>query len=105
MPLPSARANGSNRLHSVVITFMAECFWPGVTFEQVAEAGESVRQAALAINSDGLLARYNGSILIPTDEIALFLFEASSLAVASDLNQRAGIPSERILEVVRLDPR
>lgn len=78
---------------------MAECFWPGVTFEQVAAAGESARQAARAISSEGLFARYIGSILIPTDEIALCLFEASSLDVASDLNQRAGIPSERILEV------
>ena len=84
---------------------MAECFWPGVTTQRVAEAGESLRQSARAINSEGRLARYIGSILIPTDEIALCLFEATSLEIASEVNRRAGIPSERILEVVRLDPR
>ena len=84
---------------------MAECFWPGVTTQQVLDAGESVRRSARAISSEDHLARYIGSILIPTDEIALCLFEASSIHIASEVNRRSGIPSERILEVVRLDPR
>lgn len=81
---------------------MAECFWPGVTSQKVADAGERVRQAAAAINSEGCFARYVGSILVPTDEIALCLFEATSLAAASELNRQAAIPSERILEIVRI---
>jgi hypothetical protein len=47
-------------------------------------------------------ARYLGSILVPTDEIALLLFEAASIAAATELAQQAAIPSERILEIVRL---
>ena len=78
---------------------MAECFWPGVTEQQLAFAGDRARRAA-----DGVHAHYLGSILVPTDEIALCLFEAASLDAASDLNRRAGIPFERILEVVRLGP-
>jgi hypothetical protein len=84
------------------MTFMAECFWPGVTAQKVADAGESVRQAAHAISSEGCFARYIGSILVPTDEIALCLFEAASMAAASEVNRQAAIPSERILEIVRL---
>lgn len=80
---------------------MAECFWPGVTFEQVADAGERVQDASPA---DGFAARYLGSILVPSDEIALFLLEASSLEAATELAQHAAIPSERILEIVRLGP-
>jgi len=86
-----------------VITFMAECFWPGVTAQKVADAGERLRHASQAIASDGSLARYLGSILVPSDEIALCLFEAASIDVATEVNRRALTPSERILEIVRLD--
>ena len=48
------------------------------------------------------LARYLGSILVPSDEIALFLLEAVSLDAATALAQQAAIPAERILEIVRL---
>jgi hypothetical protein len=86
-----------------VLTFMAECFWPGVTAQKVADAGERLRHASQAIASDGGLARYLGSILVPSDEIALCLFEAASIDVATEVNRRALTPSERILEIVRLD--
>jgi hypothetical protein len=87
-----------------VITFMAECFWPGVTEQKVKDAGARGRRAAQAVSSEGGSARYIGSILVPSDEIALCLFEATSLDEASEVNQRAAIPFERILEIVRLDP-
>ena len=85
-----------------MLTFMAECFWPGVTAQKVADAGERVRQASQAITSADRLACYLGSILVPADEIALCLFEAASIDVAMDVNRRAAIPSERLLEIVRL---
>ena len=108
---PAARVapHAYRRLHGVagtkrcgVTTFMAECFWPGVTAEKVAAAGERVRQAAQAISPDDGFARYLGSILVPGDEIALCLFEAASIDLATEVNRRAAIPSERILEIVRL---
>jgi hypothetical protein len=85
-----------------VKAFMAECFWPGVTEQQLMDAGARARQAAGAISSGD--ACYTGSILVPSDEIAFCLFEATSLDAASDLNRRAAIPFERILEIVRLGP-
>jgi hypothetical protein len=39
---------------------------------------------------------------VPADEIALCLFEAPSHAAASELNEVAAIPSERILRIVQL---
>ena len=85
-----------------MLTFMAECFWPGVTTQKVADAGDRLRHAAQAIASEDAIARYLGSILVPSDEIALCLFEAASIDVATEVNRRAVIPSERILEIVRL---
>jgi Protein of unknown function (DUF4242) len=85
-----------------VITFMAECFWPGVTEQKVADAGERVRQAAGALAAQGRSSRYVGSILVPSDEIALCLFEAPSEAAAAELGEQAAIPFERILRIVQL---
>jgi hypothetical protein len=83
-------------------TFMAECFWPGVTVRQVADAGARARRAALASRSEAGPTRYIGSILVPSDEIAFCLFEAASLEAAGELGRSAAIPFERILEVVRV---
>jgi hypothetical protein len=82
--------------------FMAECFWPGVTEEKIAEAGERMRRAAQALTPGGRASRYIGSILVPVDEIALCLFAAPSAATAAELNETAEIPFERILRIVQL---
>jgi hypothetical protein len=82
--------------------FMAECFWPGVTEEKVAEAGERMRRAALGLTKRGRASHYIGSILVPVDEIALCLFAAPSAAAAAELNETAAIPFERILRIVQL---
>ena len=83
---------------------MAECFWPGVTRRMLESAGRRGHRAAQAVSSDGGSSRYLGSILVPSDEIALCLFEAPSLETATEVSQQAAIPFERILEIVRLDP-
>lgn len=83
---------------------MAECFWPGITERDLLEAGGRARRAAEATTGDLGPVRYLGSILVPADEIALCLFEAPSLGAASKVNRQAAIPSERILEVLRLAP-
>jgi hypothetical protein len=85
-----------------VTVFMAECFWPGVTEQSVGDAGERLRRAARALAGQGRASHYIGSILVPADEIALCLFEAPSHAAASELNEVAAIPSERILRIVQL---
>jgi hypothetical protein len=85
-----------------VTIFMAECFWPGVTEQQLADAGERIRHAALALTAQGRACRFLGSILVPTDEIALCLFEAPSHAAACELDEAAALPSERVLEIVQL---
>jgi hypothetical protein len=83
---------------------MAECFWPGVTEQQLVDAAARAQRAALATVSEGTPARYLGCILVPADEIAFCLFEAPSLEVAGDIGRRAAIPFERILEIVHLRP-
>jgi hypothetical protein len=85
-----------------VTAFMAECFWPDVTRQKVAAAGARAYDVSHANSSTGSRACHRGSILVPTDEIALFLLDAQSLDAATALARRAAIPAERVLEIVRL---
>jgi Protein of unknown function (DUF4242) len=87
-----------------VLTFMAECFWPDMSEAKVQAAGTRAGHAARAASRDGDAVRYLGAILIPADEVAFCLFEASSAQLVREINQRAQIPFERILATVRLDP-
>ncbi len=84
---------------------MAECFWPGVTEKKVRDAGTRGRRAARNASANSGYPRYLGSILVPTDEIALCFFEARSIEVADDISRRAAIPFERIIETVHLQAR
>jgi hypothetical protein len=82
---------------------MAECFWPDMTEAKVREAGTRAGHAARAASRDGDAVRYLGAILIPADEVAFCLFEASSAHLVREISLRAEIPFERILATVRLD--
>jgi hypothetical protein len=85
-----------------VTAFMAECFWPGITLRKVAAVGARAHAVCEEVSSAGVGCRHLGSILVPADEIALFLLEATSLDAAIALAEQAAIPAERILEIVRL---
>jgi len=87
-----------------VLTFMAECFWPDMSEAKVQAAGTRAGHAARAASRDGDAVRYLGAILIPADEVAFCLFEASSAKLVQKISERAQIPFERILATVRLDP-
>jgi hypothetical protein len=86
-----------------VLTFMAECFWPDMSEAKVQAAGTRAGHTARAASRDGDAIRYLGAILIPADDVAFCLFEASSAQLVRKISQRAEIPFERILETVRLD--
>jgi hypothetical protein len=76
-------------------TFVAECFWPGVTPADLLALDERVRRAAGAGS-----ARYLGSMLMYEDEVVLCQFEGSAEAVRA-LAERAEVPFERMLETSR----
>ncbi len=78
-------------------SFVAECFWPGVTDRDVRALDERAAASAAALASDGEAVGYLGSILVRDDEVVLCLFEGSAAAVRLTA-ERAAIPFERILE-------
>jgi hypothetical protein len=73
-------------------TYLAECFWPGVTAAKLADAATKA-----AAPSEATCLQL---ILIPEDEIVLGLFHANSSAAVTRASRRAGLPTERIVRCV-----
>jgi hypothetical protein len=83
--------------------YAAKCYWPGVDeaeFETIAAraAANSSRDA-----EDGV--RYLGSLLFGDDKLVLCMFEAPSPLAVKRASERAGIPCERVMGSVWLEPR
>ena len=76
--------------------YAAECFWTGVTEQDVRVQEDRIREAVSEIASNGQLLSYTGSLLMPTDEVVMFLFEGPEDQVVLAA-QRAGIPFDRII--------
>ena len=79
-----------------VATYVAECFWPGVTESDLAAATRRLSQDDAAECLE--------LILIPRDEIVLCLYRAPTPIAVTDAVRRAGFPAERIVESVRIAP-
>ena len=79
--------------------YTAKCFWPG--------AGEGeIRLAAARASREAVQhhAGFRGALYLPTDELVLCLFEATSpLSVKSECKS-AGMPCERVMETVWIAP-
>ena len=83
--------------------FVAECYWPGITTEQLAAADERTGHA-LAHGHEPA-PRQVGSILIPADELVLRLFVGGSAQLVEAANREAAVPVERVVRAVAFDGR
>jgi hypothetical protein len=80
--------------------WVAECFWPGVSDEDVRDIDRRVHGAVVDLSGRLTSASYLGSLRITDDEVVLFLFQGPIVSV-QQLVQRAGIRAERILRCTR----
>jgi hypothetical protein len=78
--------------------FVIECYWPGVTEEQVRTALARLQR----VGGQAFLSR--GCILLKADATAFFLVEATSVAEVRATNELAGIAADRIAEAVEIAP-
>ncbi len=83
-----------------ILSFVAECFWPGVRETDLHELDERAQAAAAAVSVAGEEVRYLGSILLRTDEVVLCRFGGGAVAVRRAAEE-ASIPFERILETAQ----
>jgi Protein of unknown function (DUF4242) len=79
-------------------TYVAECFWPGVTRADLSTLHARAARAAGGSSESELGARYRGWMLMPDDEVVFCFFDAVSAGAASVAARAAGIPYARIVE-------
>ena len=78
-------------------SFVVECFWIGVTDDDLRRIDERAAAAVEGLDSAANNVRYLGSVLMREDEVVLCFFEGTAEGVRHAA-QDAAIPFERILE-------
>jgi hypothetical protein len=80
--------------------FTAKCFWPGVTEDELrlaaARAGGETGEQPHTV--------FRGALYLPVEQLVLCLFESSSRASVKSASERAGMPCERVIETVWVEP-
>lgn len=83
--------------------YAAKCYWPGVTRSDLEQA--AARAAETGSDPRPGDVTYRGSLLFCDDELVLCLFEGPSQAAVKGVSERAGIPCERVMNSVWLEPQ
>ena len=78
-------------------SFVAECFWVGVTDDDLRRIDERAAAAVEGLDPAANNVRYLGSVLMREDEVVLCFFEGTAEGVCHAA-QDAAIPFERIVE-------
>ena len=78
-------------------SFVAECFWVGVTDDDLRRIDERAAAAVEGLDPAANNVRYLGSVLMREDEVVLCFFEGTAEGVRHAA-QDAAIPFERIVE-------
>ena len=96
------RGSGGDRLDAVeegrCTEYLAECFWPGVTENDLTDLDGRARASAEATAG----VRYLGSMFVPGDEVVFCFFDAPSTEAVQAVAERGAIPFERIVESVHV---
>jgi hypothetical protein len=79
---------------------MVECFWPGATAPDVAEAAARLDEASAAMAAEGGEVRRTVTTFVPEEETVLWLFDADGEASLRALARRADVRFDRVLAVV-----
>jgi hypothetical protein len=98
LPRKAVASLGKGR--TSVPTYLVERYWPGVTSELLLEALNRGRQVIEQMSVEGTRIRDISCTLIPGEEVVFSVYEGPSAAAVRQLNERAGIPVSRIVEVV-----
>ena len=78
------------------VDFVAECFWSGVTEQDVRASDSRLCAAISELVSNGHHIGYAGPLVMPTDEVVMYLFEGTE-EIVKLAAERAGIPYDRII--------
>jgi len=83
-------------------TFLVERYWPGIDLATLRPVLGRLDAAAQAMRAEGAPVEHVGSILMPVDEVVFSLISARDEALVRELNERAGLPVDRITVAISL---
>jgi Protein of unknown function (DUF4242) len=78
-------------------SYVAECFWPGVTRAELEVLDGRASLSAGRTSGTEQPVRYIGSMLMPEDEVVFCFFEGLSIQAIACAARRARIPFARIV--------
>jgi hypothetical protein len=82
--------------------YAAKCYRPGITETELEQA--AARAADPLPEPGDRAVTYRGSLRLTDDDLVLCPFEAPSPMAVKHANERAGIPCERVMDSVWLQP-
>ena len=82
--------------------FLVERYWPDVDVDELRRALPRLESAVTAMRSEGREVEYLGSILMPIDQVVFTLVAAADEREIRQLNERAGLPVDRIAKAIAL---
>ena len=84
--------------------FMVESYPVGFTPAELTAASERASELSAKLRIDGIDVRLVGSTMVPAEESLFCIFDAPSRDVVEEVVTRAGLPLERLSEVVDVGP-
>jgi hypothetical protein len=85
-------------------TFAVQRSLPGITMEQLGAAQKAAIETSARLSEGGTPVRYIRSNFYPGDCRCTCLFEAADAAVVERVNRDAGIPFDKVEQVLDLAP-
>lgn len=82
--------------------YLAERYLPGITPEQLMAAAGAAKSTAQSMSAEGTPVRYLRSTFIPGEEKCFCLFEGPTVDAVKEVNDRAQLPYERIVEAMHV---
>jgi hypothetical protein len=83
-------------------TFLVERYWPGIDLAALRDALLRLEAAARELADEGSPVEHLGSILMPVDQVVFSLIAAHDESVVRRVNERAGLPTDRIAGAIAL---
>lgn len=77
---------------------------PGISADALTAAGTQVKTCVAGMQNEGVPVRWLRSFFLPASSQTHCYFEGPSLADVTELNRRAGLPFEQIVEVAEMTP-
>lgn len=81
-------------------TFLVERYWPGIDEPGARAVLSNLERAARLMTEEGTPVGHLVSILMPIDQVVFSLITAADEASVRTLNQRAGLPMDRIAAAI-----